>query len=75
LDLDVELPDAMVSLIRLLMMPPDQWTKARDKGKVPKATLDDAVLRIVLDVLEKRLTLYPTSMMVTPSRRSRCVLL
>jgi SET domain-containing protein 6 len=67
LDFEVELPDAMISLIRLLMMPTDQWTKARDKGKVPKPTLDDAVLRIVQEVLEKRLAMYRTSIMVGTS--------
>jgi SET domain-containing protein 6 len=67
LDFEVELPDAMISLIRLLMMPADQWTKARDKGKVLRHTLDDAILRIVQEVLDKRLAMYRTSIMVRTS--------
>jgi len=66
LEIDMELPEPFISLIRLLLLPPDEWVKARDKGKIPKPKpkLDATTLRVTQDILERRLALYPTSIQV-----------
>ncbi|EIN11537.1 SET domain-containing protein [Punctularia strigosozonata HHB-11173 SS5] len=59
---DAELPSELVSLIRLLILPPTEWTKTRDKGKLPKGKVDDVrILHVVTGALHERLQQYPTS--------------
>ncbi|KAL5528774.1 RMS1 [Sanghuangporus sanghuang] len=62
---DFELPDDMVSFLKLLLSLED-WERARTKDKAPKPKLDqDAKLRIlpyVLSVIERRMARYPTSL-------------
>jgi N-lysine methyltransferase SETD6 len=61
LETDLELPEALVSLVRLLIMSDGEWKKARDKAKPPKPRIDGQVLSILLSVLQRRLEEYPTS--------------
>ncbi|GJE92752.1 SET domain-containing protein [Phanerochaete sordida] len=58
---DCELPPEMVSLARLLLQPKADWEKTRAKGKVPKPTMDATIAAIAVDVLQRRLQEYPTS--------------
>ncbi|KAE9389886.1 SET domain-containing protein, partial [Gymnopus androsaceus JB14] len=59
LDTDYECPEEMISLIRLLYLSPDEWEKARGKGKPPKPKLDLQVLDLLVIILQKRLAQYP----------------
>ncbi|KAL0575683.1 Ribosomal lysine N-methyltransferase 4 [Marasmius crinis-equi] len=58
---DADLPQAMILLIRLLTLPDDEWKKAKQKGKLPKAKADAQALGIASRVLEDRLSQYPTN--------------
>ncbi|RDB25472.1 Ribosomal lysine N-methyltransferase 4 [Hypsizygus marmoreus] len=59
LESDLELPEPLISLVRLLLLDLHDWETAREKGKPPKPKADTQVLNIVHDVLEKRLDAYP----------------
>ncbi|KDQ21492.1 hypothetical protein BOTBODRAFT_99899 [Botryobasidium botryosum FD-172 SS1] len=56
------LPDALVSLIRLLLSTSDEWEKIRDKGKPPKPKSDAQSDSVAEKVLRKRLDMYKTSL-------------
>ncbi|KAJ7282755.1 SET domain-containing protein [Mycena rebaudengoi] len=62
LESDLEIPLALVSLIRLLRLPPEEWEKTVANDKVPKPKMDSEILGIVRSVLERRLEEYPTSL-------------
>lgn len=64
LEFDLELPLAMISIIRLLLLPAGEWEKARDKGKPPKPKADQEVLVIMADVLVQRMKEYATTLKV-----------
>jgi len=57
----LELPPEMVSLVRLLLLPLDEWEKARNKGKPPQPKFNLDVLNTVHDVLNQRLKEYLTT--------------
>ncbi|OJT11683.1 Ribosomal lysine N-methyltransferase 4 [Trametes pubescens] len=59
---DCELAEELVSFVRLLLLPKDEWEKAAQKSKLPKPKLDKDVLAIAVDVLEKRLKEYSTTL-------------
>ncbi|KAJ7933792.1 SET domain-containing protein [Mycena leptocephala] len=59
LESDLEVPLALVSLIRLLRLTADEWEKTVAKDKVPKPKMDSEVLDVVCAVLERRLQEYP----------------
>lgn len=61
----MEIPLALVSLIRLLRLPPEEWEKTVANDKVPKPKMDSEILGIVRSVLERRLEEYPTSLAVS----------
>jgi SET domain-containing protein 6 len=61
---DLEPPDPLLSFIRLLMLPQDEWEKIEKKGIPPKPKTDAVALGIVCDVLAKRLNLYSTTIQV-----------
>lgn len=63
---DCELAEELVSFVRLLLLPKDEWEKVAQKSKLPKPKLDKDVLTIAVDVLEKRLKDYPTTLEVRP---------
>lgn len=64
LETDLQLPQSLVSFTRLLLLPDGEWTKTRDKGKIPKPKIDSQALSVILKVLRKRLDEYPTTMEV-----------
>ncbi|KAJ7594459.1 SET domain-containing protein [Mycena floridula] len=64
IDSSLEVPSALISLTRLLLMDAADWQKARDASKLPKPKLDDQVSRIIKQVLDKRLAEYPTILQV-----------
>ncbi|KAJ8486926.1 hypothetical protein ONZ51_g4522 [Trametes cubensis] len=59
---DCELPEEFISFVRLLLLPKDEWETTAKKSKLPKPKLDKDVLAIAVDVLQKRLKDYPTTM-------------
>ncbi|KAJ7680818.1 SET domain-containing protein [Mycena polygramma] len=59
---DLEVPEALVSLVRLLRLTPDEWEKTVAKDKVPKPKMDNEILDVVRAVLERRLTEYPSTL-------------
>ncbi|KAF9001800.1 SET domain-containing protein [Hymenopellis radicata] len=54
LDSDLEIPPALISLVKLISLSPDDWPKLKSKGKPPKPKLDQ-------EVLARRLAQYATS--------------
>jgi SET domain-containing protein 6 len=70
LESDLEVPLALVSLIRLLRLTTDEWEKTVAKDKVPKPKIDSEVLDVVCAVLERRLQEYPYTLDV----RYQCLL-
>jgi SET domain-containing protein 6 len=67
METDLTPSDALVSFTRLMLSTADEWKKAREKSKIPKPKLDVDVLTVLVDVIEKRLKEYPTSLEVCPS--------
>ncbi|KAJ3902224.1 hypothetical protein F5879DRAFT_258120 [Lentinula edodes] len=59
---DYEVPEAMVSLTRLLYLSSDEWEKTQEKSKPPKPKLDSQALNLILVVLQKRIAQYPSTM-------------
>ena len=64
LESDLELPPELISFVRLLLLPLDEWAKVRDKRKPPKPKVDLEALNIIYDVLDQRLKGYPTTVKV-----------
>ncbi|KAK7000730.1 ribosomal lysine N-methyltransferase 4 [Favolaschia claudopus] len=62
LETDLEIPLALVSLIRLLRLTGDEWEKTKAKDKVPKPKIEADILDVVRAVLERRLAEYPSSL-------------
>lgn len=60
-----ELPEGLISLLRLLILSPEDWQKANVQNKPPKPKLDFASAQAAVAVLERRLTEYPTSLEVS----------
>ncbi|KAJ8596569.1 SET domain-containing protein [Rhizopogon salebrosus TDB-379] len=58
LDTDPILPVAMTSLIRLLLLTQEEWEKAREKGRPPKAKFDLQVSELLRRIFEIRLSTY-----------------
>ncbi|KAG1725403.1 uncharacterized protein EDB91DRAFT_90561 [Suillus paluster] len=56
-DTEPILPAALISLIRLLLSQ-EEWEKAREKGRPPKAKFDRQVSRLLRRILEMRLSTY-----------------
>ncbi len=72
---DCELPEELVSFLRLLLQSEDEWKKTAKKSKLPKPKVDKDVLDIAIDVLEARLKAYPTSIKVCQSNSAALSLL
>ncbi|GLB37803.1 putative set domain-containing protein [Lyophyllum shimeji] len=73
LESDLELPEPLLSFVRLLLLNQADWESARAKSKPPKPKIDTDVLGIVLDVLETRLKAYPTTLQEDESKLSEQV--
>lgn len=67
LDYDLEIPPAMMSLVKLISLSSEEWQKVKGKGKPPKAKLDQDVAEVLRIVLQRRLKQYPTSLEVSVS--------
>ncbi|GBE80467.1 SET domain-containing protein [Sparassis crispa] len=61
---DCQLPNELVSFVRLLFLSQQEWEKTRAKSKLPKPKVDSVVLSVVMQVLERRLREYPTTIEV-----------
>jgi len=59
---DCELPEDLVSFVRLLLMPLDEWEKASGKTKLPKPKVDLDVLTVIEKTLARRMQDYPSSL-------------
>ncbi|KZT71724.1 SET domain-containing protein [Daedalea quercina L-15889] len=59
---DCELPEELVSFVRLLMMPSDEWEKTSKKGKLPKSKVDVNVLDVIEKTLKRRMQDYPDTL-------------
>ncbi|KAG6827343.1 hypothetical protein H0H92_012164 [Tricholoma furcatifolium] len=57
-----ELPELLISLVRLLLLNQDEWETVKTKSKPPKPKIDAHVLGIVQEVVETRLKAYPTTL-------------
>jgi N-lysine methyltransferase SETD6 len=64
LELDLEIPPAFTSFIRLIQLK-SEWEKAQNKNKPPKPKMDSQILSIIRNVLVKRLAQYPTTLKVS----------
>lgn len=60
------LPADFSSLLRLLLMPVPEWKKTEKKGKPPKSKLDIPLAKTAIQVLQKRESMYETSLEVSP---------
>ena len=61
LDNDREIPPTMMSLARLVGLSQEEWVKTQGKGKPPKAKMDSDMGACLKEVLNRRLSQYPTS--------------
>ncbi|KAG8902145.1 hypothetical protein FRC00_001239 [Tulasnella sp. 408] len=58
---DDALPEDLIVFLRLLLLSPSEWRKAREKESLPKPKPDAESLKLARRVLEERLKEYPTS--------------
>ncbi|KAF9067729.1 hypothetical protein BDP27DRAFT_1225377 [Rhodocollybia butyracea] len=61
LEMNNEIPQVMISFIRLLYLPADEWEKVREKGKPPRPKLNSQVLDLLISVLKNCLARYPST--------------
>ena len=64
IDTSYDVPDELISFARLLLMEAPEWNEAKAKRKLPKAKVDERVLTVAADVLQKRIAEYPTTLKV-----------
>jgi len=58
---DCDVPDELISLVLLLMLPVPDWEKTRRKEKLPKAKMSLDIVPLISSVVENRLSKYPTT--------------
>ncbi|KAG8976360.1 hypothetical protein FRB90_009215, partial [Tulasnella sp. 427] len=58
---DDALPEDLLVFLRLLLLSPPEWRKAKEKGSLPKPKPDPESLKLARRVLEKRVKEYPTT--------------
>lgn len=61
---DCQLPEDLISFIRLLLQTDMEWEKTKKKSKLPKPSLDAEVFPVAIELLVKRLSEYPTTVQV-----------
>jgi hypothetical protein len=64
LDYEYDLPQVIISFVRLLLLSGVEWEKVREKSKPPKAKLEGVLCDILISALDKRLDEYPTTIEV-----------
>ncbi|KAL4245586.1 Ribosomal lysine N-methyltransferase 4 [Abortiporus biennis] len=62
LSTDCTVPEDLISLARLLLLSSSDWKRAKEKSKLPKPAMDEETLPIVIDVFERRLKEYLTTL-------------
>lgn len=62
---DPELPEGLISLLRLLLLSPEDWQRANIQNKPPKPKLDVQSAEAGIAVLQHRLAEYPTTLEVS----------
>lgn len=65
LQTDCEVPDELISLVLLLMLPASEWEKAQKRDKLPKPKINLEIVPIIISVIGRRLAEYPTTMEVS----------
>jgi SET domain-containing protein 6 len=65
-DLELDYPEAVLSIVRLFLLSEPEFEKAQTKGKPPKPKADGEVLAILQKVIQGKLKEYPTSIEVFP---------
>ncbi|RXW25028.1 hypothetical protein EST38_g843 [Candolleomyces aberdarensis] len=60
-DLELDYPEAVLSIVRLFLLSEPDFKKAQTKGKPPKPKADGEVLPLLQKVIQQRLKEYPTS--------------
>lgn len=63
---DDVLPEDLIVFLRLLLLSPSEWRKAKEKESLPKPKLDTESLKLAGRVLEERMKEYPTTIEVRP---------
>ncbi|KAG9051389.1 hypothetical protein FS837_008486 [Tulasnella sp. UAMH 9824] len=58
---DDALPEDLIVFLRLLLLSPSEWRKAREKESLPKPKPDAESLKLAGRVLEQRMKEYPTT--------------
>ncbi|KIO19047.1 hypothetical protein M407DRAFT_152805 [Tulasnella calospora MUT 4182] len=58
---DDTLPEDLIVFLRLLLLSPSEWRKAREKESLPKPKPDVESLKLAGRVLEERMKEYPTT--------------
>ncbi|THH18749.1 hypothetical protein EW146_g2289 [Bondarzewia mesenterica] len=61
LEMNYELPNELISFVRLLLLPVSEWSKIRVKSRLPKAKIDDKILSVAINVLKRRIAEYSTT--------------
>jgi thymidylate synthase ThyX len=61
---ELDIPPAIVQMTKILLLPQDDWEKARDKGKVPKPKMEPEIMQMLEKVLHRRSSRYRTSIEV-----------
>lgn len=67
IDFSMEVPPSLISLVRLLLLEEDQWTKTRDSSKLPKPKPDSQSLSLINNILRAKLQQYKTTIEVYSS--------
>ena len=68
---DLEIPPPLISFVRLLLLSPEDWEKAKEKQKLPKPKFSDedgsTVLVVINQGLQRRLDQFPSTIEVPTS--------
>ncbi|EPB82303.1 hypothetical protein HMPREF1544_10943 [Mucor circinelloides 1006PhL] len=62
IDAEHEIPLELIVSVHVLCSTPSEFEKMEEKQKLPKPRLTQDVKQIILDILKKRLSRYPTSL-------------
>ena len=65
---DLEIPPPLITFVRLLILSPENWEKAKEKQRLPKPKLSEedelTVLAVINQGLQRRLDEYPSTIEV-----------
>jgi len=56
-----EVPEGLISILKLLRLSTEEWAKTKSKNKPPKSSLDSPSATAALSLLDRRLAEYPTT--------------